>query len=316
VKIAIIECYNEKKTSSLENKIDAHYRNSKRLSFLLDADLLCCDQDLIFAMKYRSYDIFILAYASHYAPFDNINKLLNLNKKALKIIISNEYNNPLMIRGFYPFYLIKNYVTTINNNNIIDQFFLNLNVLIYSNNKDKTINCKKKYDCLYFGTYRVNRKQYFKKYLQKNVYLSTSKKNMKKFINIKCDPIFINKLSWRKNIETLKLFRYSIYIEDDFTHDNYNCLANRFYECVMCNVVLFFDISCAETLKKSKLIIDDFFIVNSHKQLMHKIKNNNYDNLYNRQKHFIDFCDKEKKTEERKIKNIVDDLYKKAKKIV
>ena len=80
--IALIEPYNKTKLN-FNNSIDAHLRNAVIISKHLGADLLCIEQDFIKALN-KKYDILILGYASHYAPFQLIRKLQEKNPKAKK----------------------------------------------------------------------------------------------------------------------------------------------------------------------------------------------------------------------------------------
>ena len=82
-------------------------------------------------------------------------------------------------------------------------------------------------------------------------------------------------MKWEKKKETLNLFNSTIYIEDEFTHKNYNCLGNRFYESIFCNSIPFFDKSCLNTLKYSGFKNYEEFIVNDIKELNQKVKNIN-----------------------------------------
>jgi hypothetical protein len=56
-------------------------------------------------------------------------------------------------------------------------------------------------------------------------------------------------------------YKTSLYIEDEITHENYNCLANRFYECLNYNVLPLFDASCKNTISLSGYDVADYFIV-------------------------------------------------------
>lgn len=284
MRIAIIEIY-PNKTFNLNKAIDAHLRNSIIISKYLKADLLCIESDFQKAFK-KKYDVFILGYASSYAPFRSIKKLLELNPEATKIVLSNEYNINPSISGFKPFYLISNYKKVHGDQkNIIDQTLLNLNYL-FARKPNKLD--QKKYDCIYYGTFRENRAEYFKKYLQHDIYVSTSNKNFKKYKHIGANPKFIKKLSWIRSKETLNNFRYSLYIEDDYTHDHFNNLANRYYEAGFCNCVMFFDKNCINTIRKSEL--KDFeeevkeYIVKDYKELQNKITECNKDFEYHLQK--------------------------------
>src|SRR5690606_21889443 len=211
--IAIFEIYPNKKIN-LQCCIDAHLRNSIEIQKKLNADLLITELDYKNALE-KSYDVLILAYASFYAPFKAISKICENNPNAKKVIISNEYSGCRTIGSFKPPYsLVANYEKSLMKNDNIEKFFsLNLNLILAKHPNKLT---EKKYDCIYYSTYRPNRKKYTKEYLKKPLYISTSSKNMKKFMHDGCDANIIKKLSWVPRKETLNLFRYSLYLEDEF----------------------------------------------------------------------------------------------------
>lgn len=277
MKIAIIEVYPNKKMN-VHKMIDAHLRNSYIISKILNCDLLCVESDFKKALN-KKYDILILGYASGYAPFKLIRELVKKNKHAKKFVLSNEYDIVPSVGGFKPFDLIANYDKIKSKGNTINNFYtLNLNLLFAREPNEIK---EKKYDCIYYGTYRANRDKYFKKYLKKEIYLSTSLKNMKKYKHAGCNPKYIKKLSWRRTKETLNLFRYSLYIEDEYTHKVFNNLANRWYEAGFCNNVMFFDKNCWNTINKSEISqfkeqIKDYIVTD-----------------YNDLKSKIDYCNKD-----------------------
>ena len=275
MKIALIEVYPVKKMN-VSKMIDAHLRNSIILSKYLKADLLCAESDFLKALK-KKYDVLILGYASGYAPFKLIKRLTDNNRTAKKFIISNEYNKNEYIGGFRPFEAIVNY-DNCTSNQAIKVHKLNIN-LLFSRGFNKFIS--KRYDCVYYGTFRSNRSKYFKSYLGDQIYLSTTDKNFKKYKHIGCTPKWIKRLSWNEHNETLNTFRYSLYIEDEYTHTVFNNLANRWYEAGFCNNVVFFDANCLNTIRKSE--IGQFenqvknYIVSSYSELQEKIKYCNED---------------------------------------
>ena len=275
MKIALIEIYPLKKINT-RKMIDAHLRNSITLSEYLKCDLLLIESDFIAALD-KKYDILILSYGSAYAPFNLINELFKRNKNAKKFWITNEYNlTPIAPTMKHKHSIIGNFEKQPYTRNVINFHTLNLNLLLA---KDPNRIQNKKYDCIYYGTFRINRSKYFKKYLQNEMYLSTSSKNFKKFKHIGCNPKYITKLNWIEGKETLNLFKYQLYIEDVKTHTNFNNLANRYYEAGFCNNVVFFDINCRNTINNSELRYYkeqvENYIVKDCKDLQKKIKEYN-----------------------------------------
>jgi len=217
----------------------------------------------------EQFDILLISYASFYMDFQKFVRLLENQKNAKVGWITNEYN-------LEPNSCFKKFITFIISN--FEQYgkwekykylMVNLNALLI---EEKRREIAKKYDVIYYGTYRPDREKYFQKYLKGEIILSTSSKNMKKYKSLGCECKFIDKLVWRKQAETLNLFRATLYIEDEKTHTLYNHLANRFYEGIICNTVPFFDESCRNTIKKSGYYIPDFYIVDSYETLMARVK--------------------------------------------
>ena len=128
-------------------------------------------------------------------------------------------------------------------------------------------------------------------------------RNRKRVRMLGCNPAFLEKLDW--NSSDLSKFKYSLYLEDDFTHDNYNHLGDRFYEAVYSNTVNLFDNSCLKTLKKSKYNNYESFMIEELKD----IKEKNFDELLQIQnEEWKPIILKEKKTEEEKLINIFNNL--------
>ena len=217
----------------------------------------------------EQFDVILLSYASFYMDFKKFVTLME-NQKNCKIgWITNEYN-------LEPNSSFKKFITFIISN--FEQYgkwknyqylMVNLNSLLM---RDRGKEFLKKYDMIYYGTYRPDREKYFKKYLKGDFLLSTSSKNMKRYKSLGCDCRYMNKLIWRKGSETLNLFKASLYIEDEKTHELYNHLANRFYEGLIFNVVPFFDKSCMNTIQKSGYSIGNFFIVDSYEEIAERVK--------------------------------------------
>jgi hypothetical protein len=252
-------------------------RNMILLQKELGADFYYSTDQLI--NNNKEYDVFIFGFAGRNSEIEKQIEFINksINYKLFWLVGEYEQNDyPALFyicnRNKIKYNLIKNYNKTEKRKLIDNQYELNLNLLIV---KKPNQLITKKYDCIYYGRWREDRKEYFKKYIQGGLYLSTSTKNMKKFKHEGCNPKYLDTISWADRKETLNLFKYSLYIEDKYTHSVFNNLANRWYEAGFCNVVVFFDINCWNTIRKSEIgyyeeQIKDY-IVTDYQSLQKKI---------------------------------------------
>lgn len=270
MKILFLEC-----VSKSENSIDAHVRNCYLLQEYLKTKEHICDLEFNNTMNKNhktDYDVIIVSYASFYCNFEEMKRIMKNNKKARLYWITNEYD--LLPNGsLYKLFkernaeIIANFESSASKIKVFKRHhMLNLNLLFFQQKEEQN----KKYSICYYGTFRKNRTKYFKKYINnKEFYLSSSSKNFKKFKSIGCNFKPIKKMKWGENKDTLGLFKYSLYIEDEYTHNNFNNLANRFYEALSNDTVVLFDRSCINTLKKSEIAKFDYsdFIIDDLKNI-------------------------------------------------
>jgi hypothetical protein len=254
-------------------------RNMILLQNELGADFYYSTDQLINNKK--EYDVFIFGFASVNGEIEKQFEFIKKSPNAKIFRLVGEYEQS----GHPPLYYVltrlnkmHHVITNVNENfgsyakYKSGQSFINLNLLVVKNHNQLI---GKKYDCIYYGRWREDRADYFKRYIQGGLYLSTSTKNMKKFKHEGCNPKYLDTISWADKKETLNLFRYSLYIEDKYTHKIFNNLANRWYEAGFCNVVVFFDVNCWNTIRKSEIAyyeqqIKDY-IVTDYQSLQDKI---------------------------------------------
>ena len=260
-------------------------RNMILLQKELGADFYYSTDQLI--NNNKEYDIFIFGFASINGEIEKQFEFVKKSPNSKIFRLVGEYEQS----GHPPLYYVLTRLNKMHHviSNVDENFnsygkyksgqsFLNLNLLVV---KQSNQLIEKKYDCIYYGRWREDRKEYFKKYIQDGIYLSTSIKNMKKFKHNNCNPKYLDTISWEDKKETLNFFRYSLYIEDKYTHKVFNNLANRWYEAGFCNNVVFFDVNCWNTIRKSEIAsfenqIKDY-IVTSYEDIQDKIKYCNQD---------------------------------------
>ena len=308
MRIAILEIY-PLKHFNRSKMIDAHLRNAFELAKILGADVIASQSDYIRVLKnQRKYDVLILNYSTNYMPFAIMQKFVESQGDAMRVRISNEYDHSATWAYFIrsPYHYIANYEVQMCKTNVITHNTINLNLLLAGTPNPAV---EKKYEAIYYGTFRKDRSIYFKRYLQEGVIVSTSPKNVRKFHALGCKPKYIDKLRWSSRGETLNLFKYSLYIEDEFTHTNYNHLANRFYEALRCNVVTLFDVNCMETITRSGLKIDERMIIDDVDDVRKLISDNAYDELMSLQKQYTHDVLVEKRQFAQDIRTLINDLY-------
>lgn len=267
MKIAILDV-RQGRGRVADNSYTVAYRNLCVLRDELGAELFVNPSDI---SKESDYDVIICGFGSTSCERERSTDFLIRNKNARIFWLVGEYEQSTFAPLFYSkrqFEVIKNFEHHLRNKMCAAQHFVNINALLAS---PPSRNVPKKYGCVYYGRWRPDRLKYFQQYLDSSIYLSTHSKNIKMFHHNGCNPKLIKPMTWVKGRETLNLFAASLYIEDQFTHTHYNCLANRFYEALTSNTVPLFDKSCVGTLRKSGYRGYEWNIVESTQDINCKI---------------------------------------------
>ena len=263
---------------SLKEPQNLHWLNAKQIKDFLvelghEVDLVWSYPTVNEEIK-SGYDRIIFNHASHYSYVDYA--WLQGSPDAKLFHITNEYNlgEPralwMGLKSGRRYEVIANHqpeVSKIVQKYVDSWHFVNLNTLIFN----PILPNKQKSGCVYYGSFRKDREASFRKYLKGHVTVSTHLKNREKFQNIGVNGPFIDRINWSK--DGLMDFKTSLYIEDEVTHENYNCLANRFYECLNYNVLPLFDAACKNTILLSGYDVADYFIVNNESSLRELTEN-------------------------------------------
>ncbi len=231
--------------------ITVAFRNLSRLQEYFGGDIYSCEED--FKNAKQNYDVIVCGFGSISSEYNLSTEFINKNNKAKIYWLVGEYEQSTFPPLFYSgreYEIIKNGDFKVGSKLCKKSHIVNFNSLLY---RPYTGNySEKKYDLIYYGRWRKDRANYYKKY-SNEIFLSTSSKNLKNFLSVSIPKKIIGKLNWSKGGETLKMFKRSLYIEDNFTNITFNNLANRFYESCSCGVASIFDESCLNTIKKSML---------------------------------------------------------------
>jgi hypothetical protein len=206
--------------------------------------------------------------------------------------------------------LITNYEFEKFKRNYKKRVMINVNCLSYFDFQKSFVN-EKKYDLIYYGTFRKDRIKYFKLYFDNNpdIIVSISPKNIKKFRKINCNlKKVIDKIDIGNIHSPLRFFKYSLYIEDEFTHTCYNYPANRYYEALSYDVVLLFDKNCLNTFNRYGIDISDF-IVENQEDLRNKIKTLDYEKALKKQKEWIKKVYEDKEQLEKDLKEHLEPIF-------
>lgn len=294
----------EKKTveENFSNTSIVHVRNSLILKQELDFSLITHMSQIPWALT-QKWDHIVCCYASPYMKYKAYMEIIDNNPNAKLWFLVNDYDledNVLLrnmvkkyhkkynvicntARAGYRHWILGKNLENKKLNDWIDEWHVaNLNSLIF-NDKITNENANSKNNCIYFGTPRKHRYKDMAAFNGiNNYFISSSIKNQLKYQNAGIEANYIDKLDWTIGQETLKQYKYSIYFEDVHSHNVYSGLANRFYECLMCDVILFFDAKCMNTINSARqngYHVDDFLIVKNAIDLNTKISelDNNFE---------------------------------------
>lgn len=293
------------------NSKNLHLVNAHQIAEKLNADLICSYKGVNDEIK-SNYDVIIFNHASQYSFVDYA--WLEASPNAKLFYITNEYNlgEPRILwmavkRANRKYTVIANHpaaASKVVTKYTDDWLITNLNSLVYNHKNQCTLQDKTK-DLIYYGSFRADRSNYFAKYLDTDIVVSTHSKNIEKFVNAGVQANFIPRIDWAK--EGLKDYHCSLYIEDKTTHTHYNHLANRFYEALNYNVVPIFSEECLGTIEKSGYPITTDLIF-SNKDQMKKVVEFVKNNPNTIVQYLVNYCinaNQEKQKTLDKIKQIV-----------
>ena len=269
MKIALLDA--RRSGGNPENSITVAVRNMLELENYFKADFFYSAEQL--KESTDDYDVIICGFGSFSTEINESTAFLNKNKNAVLFWLVSDYEQTTFAPLFYSkrkFHIIKSFEHQMKNKMAKEQYFVNINALL-SGGYNK--NVKEVSKVVYYGRWRDGRADYFRQYLQGGVFVSTSQKNKRRFLENGCNPLFLPALSWKDNGENLKQFKVSIYLEDKFTHSNYCCPANRHYEAVKCGVHQLFQAESLNTFDRYELEVPRELVFNNYKELIDKAKN-------------------------------------------
>jgi hypothetical protein len=282
--VLFLEC-----TSIWGSPIDVHTRCSLILARELGADIIggtCVDTmrtripaSYLHCLK-KKYNALVFPYGSHYINWIHYPKFIQANPEAQIFWMINEWDST------HPFSFLKKFchittdkivmITNVEQDNTRASHFKASVVIDQGLPIARPPNplTRKTHPFIYCGRFRPGRMKYFREYLQgSDMVISTSPKNITKWKNAGCSACkFCGKFSWEPGREMLNNFKFTIYIEDEFTHSHYNGLPSRFFEALFCNVIMMFDRNCAESMRRSEIEVPEIFWVSDYAEMRAKMR--------------------------------------------
>jgi len=281
VRVLVIDSHKSSNNKPAQNM---HWTNAKIISDAMGADFIWSYPTVNDEIK-SDYDVIIFVHASHYAYTDY--KWLEQSPNAKLFYVTNEYNlgEPRTAwmaakQAGRKYTVVANHpqkISKVVGKYVDDWVQLNLNSLVYNPDTQPVVDDTQKslFDsgdksdgAVYYGSFRKGRIDYFKKYLNSGITLSTHHSNHNKFRELGVEPNFVPRIDWFG--AGLSPYKASLYIEDEVTHKNYNYLANRFYEAINYNCTPLFDVSCARTVALSGYPVAEDYFVDSGGEVLDK----------------------------------------------
>ena len=250
MKILIIDSHK----GSLKEPDNLHWLNAKKIKDHLSGE----GHDVKLIWSYPSvndsieegFDVIIFNHASHYSYVDYL--WVEKSPNAKLFYITNEYNlgEPralwMAVKRGRKYTVLANHspeISKIVKKYTNDWILLNLNSLVVD---EQFVENSRANSIVYYGSFRKDRQKSFEKYLG-GITVSTHSKNRDKFANFGAKN-FIDRIKWSGAKNRLSDWMFSLYIEDEITHENYNHLANRFYEALNHNTIPVFSPECLENV--------------------------------------------------------------------
>jgi len=309
-KILVIDSHKSSDDSDQQN---LHWLNGKIISDHLNAKYIwsyprmndVIDNDL---------SIIIFNHASNYSQESD--GWLTKNPTAKLFYVCNDYNlgEPITLWRYAKdndkqYHIIVNHYSTkskITKKYVGDWNVVNLNSLIidpkvYTKENEFFEGDLYKFEFVYYGTFRKDRINGFKKYLKGEVILSTHSTNIRDFKKLGCKFFCRDRIDWSDGVGLFE-YKYSLCIEDDTTYTNYSHLPNRFYEALNYDVIPVFDKQSKNNVELAGYKIPDYLFVDSYEELV-ALKDLAFD--YSLMEEWKEQAMKEKQETLNQIENIV-----------
>ena len=252
----------------------AFVRTSLYLANKFPKQITLLDKD--FELYNKPVDNIMIAYGTFYADFKNIMLFLDRNAQKRFFYLVNEYG--LIPNGDIYRFLVKH------NYDIIANFeegatgarhyrsfnIVNMNVTALRDIDIEVPFEQRHKGLIYWGRWRPDRAIYFSKFLH-DCTVSTASKNERFFQELQHKIKIIEPVNFISNSQ-IHNYKYTIYLEDTYTHTHYNHLSDRFYEALSVNLIMFFEKNTINTINKSNYPINPYYIVEDYTEMQKKIK--------------------------------------------
>lgn len=254
-------------TKCTETAITASNKIAMWISKLLRVPLVDDKQLAAKALQSKQETVFVVNGMFGFCDFRKEIELLCSRAKEV-VWIGNDYmcKLPTHLKGKANVRRIAQYdnFDSINNHKTVD-----FNKLLFFDGAKKAY---RNDGMFYYGAFRQNRIESFKKWFSQNevpVHISTSQKNSKDFAFLNRNAKIYKANGDIKNF--IHFFQSSIYIEDKVPAKIQYTPANRFYEVIGSKVLLLYDIQAKNTLSRAGYW-DDIFSVSSPAEYKEKLK--------------------------------------------
>jgi hypothetical protein len=256
----------------------AGQRYAVAIARLFGADII---HDKVTYQKFapKKYDVVFVGYSTIYSEYKADAELIKRQSRASVVHVSTEYENACPASLYYAkrnFLHVANYEKippkqTTGGWLLRDKFVhCNVNSLLYRGSWRGSVD--ERQGCIYWGRFRPDRAIYLADVARAGVTISTSPKNIDEWKRAGVNASrWVDKVSWQPGYETIRNYAYTVYCEDSYTHTNYNCPANRWYEALDADVQPLVHTSAMPTFARSGYCIHDDAVYDTANDLERKI---------------------------------------------